>query len=188
MHIQTHALLGWCVGNLCPITARQRFCCMLAATLADLDGLGIIFGQEAYWDFHHIVGHNLLYGIVLSGILTFVSRGRAGVFGLYLLLFHSHLIMDYWGSGPDWPILYWWPFSQSKIVNPHAWPLFSWQNITAFAVLLAWTCVIAVRRGRTPLEAVMPALDAKIVRRFRGLVAVKESAVYNAEHESAATK
>lgn len=188
MHVQTHALLGWCVGNLCPITPRQRFCCMLAATLADLDGLGIVFGQEAYWDYHHVLGHNLLYGVVLSGVLTAISKGRLGVFTLYLALFHSHLIMDYWGSGPDWPILYWWPFSKTAIINPHAWPLFSWQNLTTFALLLIWTVIIVLRLGRTPLEAVMPALDAKIVRRLRGLVATKQPALYNAANESTPAK
>jgi hypothetical protein len=163
MHIQTHALFGWCTGNYLPLTARQRFCCMLAATLADLDGLGIVFGQEAYWDYHHVLGHNLLYGTLLSVALTFASKGKLVAFAAYFVLFHSHLVMDYWGSGPDWPILYWWPFSKAKIVNPHAWPLFSWQNISTFAVLLAWTVVIAIRQRRTPLEAVMPELDAKFL-------------------------
>jgi len=50
---------GWCIANLLPVTPRQRLGAMIAASAADLDGLGILFGQEAYWRYHHTLGHNL---------------------------------------------------------------------------------------------------------------------------------
>ena len=44
-----------------------------------------------------------------------------------------------------------------------AWEFFSWQNISTAIAFLAWTIWIAVRHGRTPLEAIMPGLDRQLV-------------------------
>lgn len=166
--MQTHILSGWCLGNLVPrFSPRERLFCMLAATLADLDGLSIVGGQEAYWDYHHVLGHNLLYGACLSLVLAAFSPHRVAALGAYLALFHLHLAMDYYGSGPGWGIFYLWPFSRREWRNPDAWPFYSWQNISAFAGLLASTLWIARHHARTPLEAVMPELDWKLVRRMR---------------------
>jgi|ERR1051326_6356312 hypothetical protein len=102
MHIQTHVMSGWCFGNLLNLTPRERLFCMLAASLPDLDGLGILTGQEAYWEYHHVVGHNLPAALLVAGILTFFSTNRRKVFWVYLGLFHLHLVLDYFGSGPGW--------------------------------------------------------------------------------------
>jgi hypothetical protein len=169
MHVQTHILSGWCVGNLVPrFGARERALCMVAAAMADLDGLGIVVSQEWYWDYHHVLGHNLLYGVVLCAVLAvFSRRGARGLgFVLYLGLYHLHLVMDYYGSGPGWGIAYLWPFSQWQWRNGDAWGFQSWQNLTAAAGMVAWAVLIANRRGRTPLEAVMPNLDAQLARRL----------------------
>jgi hypothetical protein len=64
MHVPTHIMSGWCLANVVPgLTARERLFCMIAATAADLDGLSILFGQNAYWDYHHVVCHNPPYHI-----------------------------------------------------------------------------------------------------------------------------
>ena len=165
MHVPTHILSGWCLGNLLPLTPRERLGCMIAATAADLDGLGIIFGQEAYWEYHHKLGHNLFFAVVIAGVLTiFLSnrRRRAAGFALYLAMAHLHLVLDYFGSGPGWPIWYLWPANSIQIINPHAWPFFSWQNIAAAYGLLAWAVWIAWRNRRTPLELLMPRLDERL--------------------------
>jgi len=168
MHIQTHVMSGWCVGNLLPLTPRERFFCMLAASLQDVDGLGILVSEELYWNLHHALGHCLLFGVVLAAVLTFFSTHKLLAFATYLGLFHLHLVLDYYGSGPDWPLYYAWPFSRWEIENDRAWPFFSWQNITAAFVMLAWVVVIAVRQGRTPLEVIFPSLDRKLVAMLRG--------------------
>jgi hypothetical protein len=169
MHVQTHVLSGWCVGNLVPtFGARERALCMLAASLADLDGLGIVVSREWYWDYHHVLGHNGLYGVVLCALLAVLSRrGVRGLgFVVYLALYHLHLVMDYYGSGPGWGIAYLWPFSQWQWRNADAWGFQSWQNISAAGALIIWTVLVANRRGRTPLEAVMPRLDLELARRL----------------------
>jgi hypothetical protein len=175
MHIQTHILSGWCVANLIPgLTPRERCLAMVAASIADLDGLGIVFGEKYYQEYHHVLGHNLLYAVVVSLVLAAFSRGwwRRGVaFVLYLGLGHLHLVMDYFGSGPGWPICYWWPFRRGHgdcFVNWDAWEFYSWQNISAAFALLGWTVGIALVKRRTPLEAIMPGLDRKMVGWLRG--------------------
>ena len=164
MHIQTHILSGWCVANLLPhFTPRERLLSMLAASLADVDGLSIVAGQEAYWDYHHTLGHNLPFGVLLCLALAALSTHRLTALAAYLALFHLHLLLDSFGSGPGWGIPYLWPFSKHVSINPHAWDFYSWQNIGTAVALLAWTIHIARRRGRTPLEAVMPRLDRQLV-------------------------
>jgi hypothetical protein len=168
MHIQTHVLSGWCIANLVSLNSRQRLAAMVAAAGADFDGLGILFGQEAYWKYHHVVGHNLLFGILLSFALVRISSSRIRVFWVFLGLFHLHLIMDFFGSGPGWPIAYFWPLSWHSWDNRRwSWPFYSWQNMSAAAVLVAWTIAIAVRQGRTPLERLMPSLDRQLVAWLR---------------------
>jgi hypothetical protein len=168
MHVQTHILSGWCVGNLVPhFTPRERLFCMMAASLADLDGLTILAGQDAYWDYHHTLGHNLPFGVLLCLALAAFSTHRLSAFAVYLGLFHLHLVMDYYGSGPGWGIPYVWPISRHQWRDADAWPFYSWQNISAAVFTIAWTVLIARQRGRTPLEAVMPNLDRQLARVVR---------------------
>ena len=84
-------------------------------------------------------------------------------FVLFLALFHLHLLLDYYGSGPEWHIHYLWPMKAMIIRNPHAWEFYSWQNMLAFAVFLLWTSWIGWKKKRTPLECIMPKLDAQLV-------------------------
>lgn len=169
MHVPTHILSGWVVGNLFPLTPRERLFCMIVATVPDLDGVGIVFGDNVYQRWHHVACHNLPFCIVVTAVLAVLSRrAPAGRFGdalLYAALFHLHLVMDYFGSGPGWPIVYLWPFSGFQFINWQAWELASSQNTTAAAVLLLVTVGIARRKRRTPLELLMPSLDAKLVGR-----------------------
>jgi hypothetical protein len=140
---------------------------MIAASVPDLDGLGILFGQEAYWNYHHKLGHNLLAGLLISAVLAGFSRNRLKPFVVYLALFHLHLVLDYFGSGPGWEIYYLWPFSNWSMENPNAWPFYSWQNISIGFAFLAWVLVIAIRAGRMPLEWIMPSLDRQLVTLLR---------------------
>ena len=158
---------GWCLGNYANLTPRERFCCILAASLADLDGLGLLVGQEAYWDYHHKLCHNLLFGLFLSVGLMLFSGRRWRSFFIYLGLFHLHLVMDYYGSGAGWVVYYLWPFSDWYVESSHGWEFYSWQNITACFLFVGWVLWIAIRDGRTPLEIIMPSLDRQLVEWLR---------------------
>ncbi len=169
MHIPTHILSGWVIGNCFPLRPRERLACMIAGTAHDLDGLGIVFGDDLYQRWHHVAFHGLSFCTLLAAILSalFVNgvkrRLLCGL--LFVAIGHVHLLMDYFGSGPGWPIVYWYPFSEVRYVNWNSWELSSWQNITAAGVMLALTALIAIRWKRTPLEALMPSLDAKLTHR-----------------------
>jgi inner membrane protein len=171
MHVPTHIMSGWCMGNLFRFTPRERVCCMAAATAADLDGISYLFGQEAYWDYHHVLCHNLAFSMLLAAVLVLFSTHRLKGFFIYLALAHVHLGLDYFGSGPGWPIPYGWPpFDTWTWKNPDAWEFTSWQNRSAALGFLFWVLVIAVVCGRTPVETLAPALDQRFVSRLRRVV------------------
>ncbi len=170
MHIQTHILSSWCLGNLAGLNRRERTLCILAGSLPDLDGLGIIFNRELYWDYHHITGHNIFAGLLICSILTIFSKNRIKAFATYLGLFHFHFLLDYFGSGPGWGISYLWPLSNWQLMSDHAWEFYSWQNITTGYFFTACTLAIIPLAKRTPLEVAYPSLDRKIVTFFRKLL------------------
>ena len=159
----THLLSGWCFSNLLKLTPKERLFCMLAATFSDLDGIGIIISQKIYMAYHHIIGHNVFFGLVLSAVLTFFSRHKIKSFIFYLFLFHIHLIMDSWGSGPEWSIYYLWPFSNWTICNKYVWDFNSWQNSAVGICFITWTFLIVFFQKRTPLELLKPSLDKQFV-------------------------
>jgi hypothetical protein len=170
MHLPTHVLSGWAVASLVPgLTPRERALAMVAATAPDLDGLALLAGREAFETYHHVVGHNLLFGLVVAALVAAGSTNRRTMALLSFGLFHLHLVMDSFGSGRDWGIAYLWPLVQAEWVNPWRWGFFSWQNLVAAYGLVLVTIVIAIRQGRTPLETVTPSLDRQLValaRRF----------------------
>ncbi len=159
MHIPTHILSGWCIGNCFPLNKQQRLFCMIAAAIPDVDGIGFVFGEDWYWKFHHILGHNVFFGLLTAGALAAIGGRKRLTFPVYLALFHLHLVMDYFGSGPGWKIHYFWPVSQVGYKTDWVWNLTSWQNMSAAVVLLAWTAVIVYLLRRTPLELISPRLD-----------------------------
>ena len=140
---------------------------MIAATIADLDGIGIFFGQKYYWEYHHKLGHNLFFGLLSSLMLAYFARQHLKTFVVCLLLFHLHLLMDYFGSGPGWHIHYLWPLGNLILINPNSWDFYSWQNLLVFLLLLLWTLWIARQKGRTPVETITPRLDGEMVAALR---------------------
>ncbi len=159
----THALSGWCLGNLIKLNSRERLFCMIAACISDLDGIGLIFDMKYYLQYHHIVGHNIYFGIICSLILAFFSQSKLKSFFTYLSLFHVHLILDYYGSGTGWGIYYLWPFSNHWFHSPHAWPFYSWQNQTAGVFFIVWMIIITFYCKRTPLEMILPPFEKRFI-------------------------
>ena len=155
---------AWCLGNIPRLSARERFFCLIVGAVPDLDAISGLFGKEAYWDYHHVVAHNVLFGLIVVAILTWFSQNRLKAMLVYFVLFHLHLVMDYYGSGPLWEISYLWPLSAWKIVSSRdAWAFFSWQNMSIAGFFFVWTLAIGVLKKRTPLEWPMPALDRQLV-------------------------
>lgn len=87
-----------------------------------------------------------------------------------LLTFHVHLICDLLGSGTDWPIVYFYPFSRHEYFTPYGWPLASPQNAIIGIAALALTIWVGITRGRTFAEAFLPArADGAVVKALRDM-------------------
>ncbi|HAL44724.1 MAG: hypothetical protein A2Y12_00660 [Planctomycetes bacterium GWF2_42_9] len=164
MHIQTHILSGWCLGNLFNLTPKERFFCIIAASAADVDGFGFFISQELYWQYHHLIAHNIFFISITSLLLTFFSKNKFKAFLIFFGLMHIHLIMDYFGSGEEWGITYFWPLSNWSIFNENAWPFFGWQNKAIAMAFVFWATAIIFIQKRTFLEWLMPSLDKQIVQ------------------------
>lgn len=163
----THAQISWLLGNLWELTRRERGMVLLAGLLPDLDGIGILFGLEYYGRYHHLLTHNLATGVVLGALSFAFSRRKWLTALLAFLSFHLHLLGDYVGSGPSWPISYLWPFSDVEWLFPNQWDLASWQNFLITLVALILCFHVARRLGRTPVEFFSLKGDAAVVEAIR---------------------
>lgn len=164
MNIPAHVLSGWCFGDVFGQTRRERLLIMVAAMVPDFDGIGILISEAYYIKFHHVYGHNVFFGLLLSALLAMFSGARrVRNFAIYLLIFHLHLLLDLVGSGPGWGMYYLWPLNMYYLESPYVWEFQSWQNVGAMYILLLWTLYIFIERKRTPLEILSSRLDTKLV-------------------------
>src|SRR5262245_47726982 len=100
---------------------RDRRLVTWAGVAPDLDGLTLLGGIEAYGQWHHVLSHGLLTAVLVAVFLTFLARDRLKVVLLSFATFHLHLICDLLGSGLQWPIQYFWPFSRAFYYTPYGW-------------------------------------------------------------------
>jgi inner membrane protein len=161
----THAEISWLIANIPKsIKRKERGLILLAGTIPDLDGIGIIFNTELYVKYHHILFHNVLFGTIISLLFTSLrSRNRVLMMVFYLAVFHIHILCDLLGSGPDWPIAYLWPFSNKLYHFKYQWNLVSWQNFVTTLIATFLLFFVAVRCRRTPLELISRRIDRKVV-------------------------
>ncbi len=181
MHAITHALTGWVVANGAGLERRDRAIVTLASVAPDIDGAGVVAelatrgsAHELYWwsEYHHVLGHNLVFGITVTLAAALCAKRRFTTAALACVVFHLHLLADLVGSkGPDgyeWPIPYFYPFSREiELTWSGQWALNAWPNILFTAVLLAVTMYLAWRRGFSILEMVSRRTDAGFVAALR---------------------
>ena len=181
MNPVTHFLVSWGVANSAALDRKERAIVTLAGVAPDLDGLGaipeILTRHSAHpldWfsEYHHVLGHNLGFGLVVTGASILLATRRWKTAALAFVAFHLHLLCDVAGArGPDgdqWPIPYLLPFSRAwQWTWQGQWALNAWPNfaITGAALLLMFT--LAWSRGFSPLEMVSLRADAAFVRALR---------------------
>jgi len=178
----THFFMGWAVTNSAPsLGKRDRALVTWASVVPDLDGLGIIADRLTrnsshplnWWgDYHHTLGHNLGFVIVVVAIAAIFATQRVKTTLLVLLSFHLHLLADLIGArGPDgdqWPIPYLLPFSkQLQLTWSGQWALNGWPNFVITGALIGMMFIFARQRGFSPLEMVSSKADAIFVRALR---------------------
>jgi len=178
----THFLVGWAVANSDPrLERRDRALISVAGVIPDVDALGIAaetltknWDRPLLWwtDYHHVLGHNLPFAVVVLGICVVLARRRWVTGALALLAFHLHLVGDIVGSGgPEgelWSISYLWPLSQAgDLLWEGQWAVNAWPNFVVTGVVLSWTFYLAWKRGYSPLEMVSASADTSFVDTLR---------------------
>jgi len=174
--------MGWAVANSAPsLGKRDRALVTWASVVPDVDGLGIIADRLTrdsrhplnWWgDYHHTLGHNLGFVIVVAAIAAIFATQRVKTTLLVMLSFHLHLLADLAGArGPDgdqWPIPYLLPFSkQLQLTWSGQWALNGWPNFVITGVLIGMMFIFARQRGFSPLEMVSSKADDIFVRALR---------------------
>ena len=151
MHIPTHLMASWIVGHRLS-ERRDRVLVAWAGVSADLDGLTILAGPDAYGRWHHALTHGLFAGLLVAVLFAWWAKNRFAVWGLTLAVFHLHLVCDFLGSGIEWPIQYFWPLSDTFYSTPYGWELDAWQNWVTGVLLIIICGRLAVTSGRSFAE------------------------------------
>jgi len=172
MHAVTHLLLGWGLATATPLRRRDRALVTLAGVLPDLDGLGILAERltahaerPLYWYalYHHVLAHNLPFGLLAVGVAAALGRERPRAAALVAASFLLHLLCDLCGSrGPDgatWPLRLLFPWSGWELSWSGQWAFNGWPNFLITFLALAWVLRVAAVRGCSPLEIVSARAD-----------------------------
>jgi len=180
MNPVTHFLSGWLIANIDHLERRDRALVALSAVIPDIDGLGIlsaVASQEGgqrlalYGEYHHVLAHNILFGLAFAAIVYAVSGKKRLAAFLALLGFHIHLIGDILsGRGPDgtvWTISYLFPFSKLELFWAGQWELNAWPNVVITAAALLLTIWLAWKRGFSPAGIFSLKADQAVVEALR---------------------
>ena len=157
-----HGEIGWLCGAHLP-RKRDRVVVTLASLLPDVDGVGLLVSQELYAAWHHKLAHGALAGVLFPVIALAITKNRHAA-ALTFLSFHLHVLADLVGSGPGWPIFYFWPWSLTEWLPSWQWDLASWQNAVIGMAITFTALGMALKRGRTPVELFSSRADAAIVK------------------------
>lgn len=169
------------MANVTALERRDRMIVTLAGVAPDLDGLGAIpelltrnsaHPLDWFSRYHHVLGHNAGFALVLAGASLLLATRRWKTAALACVTFHLHLLCDVLGArGPDgdqWPIPYLLPFSRAwQWTWQGQWALNAWQNFTITGTALALLFYLAWVRGYSPLEMVSQKADAAFVAALR---------------------
>ncbi len=164
----THFLIGWSVANSRNLTIKERAFVTIAGIAPDIDGAGLILdflgsyqGQPLQWwsKYHHILGHNIGFGLFFAIAAFAMLTRRWLVSFLVMVSFHLHLVGDLLGSkGPDgyqWPIPYLLPFSDAwQLIWAGQWQLNAWPNFVVTGVVAWHMFYLAWKKEVSPLEII----------------------------------
>ena len=181
MNPVTHFLTGWLVANIDHLERRDRALVTLAAVIPDADGLGILtdvaskdpgLGFGLYGQYHHVLAHNVFFGLLLAVAGYTFSKKRILTTLLVILSFHIHLLEDLLsGRGPDgtiWSISYLFPvLPDIEFSWSGQWELNAWPNVAITAVLLLLIFYLAWKRGYSPVGIISSSADHVFVDTLR---------------------
>jgi hypothetical protein len=164
MQLEAHLAVGWLAGNLVPRSDRRiRALAMFAALAPDLDGVPYLLGPDIYARTHHIYGHNVFAGLLITILCTALAGRRRWLAGLVVGVagFVTHWVGDYYLSG--WPLMTFWPLSRDEVMfRPRIALDHPINHVLSFASLIFLAASIWWWR-RTVFESVWPAMDRLLV-------------------------
>ena len=177
----SHFLVGWIVANSGGLNRRERAAVTVAGVIPDIDGIGAVaesltrqWDKPLLWysEYHHVLGHNLGFALVVAGVSFMLATRRWKTAALAFLSFHLHLLGDLLGGrGPDgyqWPIPYLLPFSDTwQWTWQGQWALNAWPNFVITIAALLVTFYLAWKRGYSPLEMVSASADRTFIDTLR---------------------
>jgi len=177
----THFLTGWLIANIDHLERRDRALVTLASVIPDADGLGILTsitsqnqgsGLNLYGQYHHVLAHNVFFGILLAAVCYALSKKKGLITFLVILSFHIHLLEDLLsGRGPDgtiWAISYLFPvLPDIQLSWSGQWELNAWPNVVITAAALLLTLYLAWRRGFSPVSLFSLRADRAVVDTLR---------------------
>ena len=177
----THLLASWTVASIPRLERRDRAIITLAGISPDIDGLGIVAELATrhterpllWWsEYHHVIGHNLTFGLAVFILAAAIAKRRLLTAGLAVFVFHLHLFCDLIGArGPEgyqWPIPYLYPYLKDlELIWSGQWALNAWPNFVITIILITITVYLAWKRGLSPLEIISKRVDGAVVRTFR---------------------
>ena len=194
MNPAIHFLTGWLIANVDDLKRTDRAVITLAAVVPDVDGFGIIAGLASegaeeglrlYGQYHHVIAHNLFFGLLITLAAYAISKRRRLTALLAFLSFHCHLLGDIIsGRGPDgtlWSISYLFPVSSDFLLTwSGQWELNAWPNVLVTAVALLFTLYLAWKRGFSPLNILSLKADLAVVKTLRNRFPLKDGAIEEA--------
>lgn len=165
-----HLLFSWIPAAQFLGNRRERLIVSLCGIAPDLDGIGLIWDKihgntEYYFQYHHKLGHSLIFALVISGFAYLLaSREKYKVLFISVVVIHVHIICDIVGSrGPDgyqWPIYYLYPFSSDfALAWSGQWELNAWENLLILILLLVGSMCYAKTKRISFLEIFSAKLD-----------------------------
>ena len=172
-----HFMTGWILANsISDIRIRERGYITATAVVADIDGLGIIAelltknsaNPWLWWSqYHHILAHNLWFGLLLTCLAFCISQHRTIVAILVFVSFHLHLFEDLLSGRANtndiWGIQYLYPLSHEVWQWQGQWLLNAWPNMLIAILLIASTFYLAWKKSYSPLVLIAPKLDALFI-------------------------
>lgn len=181
MNPATHFLAGWLIANGDHLARRDRALVTLAAVIPDADGLGILSdvaskdqgaGLVFYGQYHHVLAHNVFFGLLLAAAVYALSKKRGLTTFLVFFSFHIHLLGDLLsGRGPDgtiWTISYLFPvLTDVQLSWSGQWELNAWPNVVITAAALLLILYLAWQRGFSPVNIFSVNADRAVVATLR---------------------
>ncbi len=131
----SHYMVVYAVGSKADISVNKMRAITLAGVIPDADSISIVFGLEAFKDFHGGPVHSILVGLILALVIAlgFYLYTKENVLLWSIIGVFFHLLLDIpntlnYELAQD-GLRYLWPFSdyrialQNVVPNPEPWHL-----------------------------------------------------------------